>query len=103
MNISTILNILIVVVSVVAIAFIYLAGRRKHRSRLVFGSASNDGSQSTEVTINNDIRSRTIKCNRCGRRAYGILGTSDVYRCQSCGHNTRKESESGAYSERNVV
>ena len=102
MDTSIILNILIFIVAIVAIAFIFLAGRRKYRSRLVLGSASNDSARSTEV-MSNDILSRTIKCNRCGRRAYGILGTSDVYRCQSCGHNTRKASESGAYSEKRAV
>lgn len=36
-----------------------------------------------------DIRSKWIECHRCRGRAFGVFGTTDTYRCRSCGDKTR--------------
>ena len=107
MSYAIILNILIVIVFIVAIAFIIMSVRKQRSStRIAFNGNAGSQDGTSAVFGSNDIRSRTIKCFRCGKRAYGILGTKDVYRCQSCGYNTRKENTSApttTYSERSSV
>ncbi len=106
MSYAIILNILIVVVFIVAIAFIIMSVRKQRtNTRIAFNCDAGTQDGTTIVFGSNDIRSRTIRCFRCGKRAYGILGTKDVYRCQSCGYNTRKENTCATttYSEKRAV
>ncbi len=106
MSYAIIFNILIVIVFIVAIAFIIMSVRKPRTTGITFNGGAGTQDGTTNVFASNDIRSRTIKCFRCGKRAYGILGTKDVYRCQSCGYNTRKENTSApttTYSERSSI
>lgn len=38
-----------------------------------------------------DFRSQWVECHRCGGRAFGVFGTTDVYRCRSCGYRTHDD------------
>lgn len=86
MNNTLILLVLVVVVLIAAVIFIVASVRKSdatHKAR----KQSREYTRSNEYT-SIDIRSKKVKCHRCGGEAFGVLGTGNIYRCRSCGAKT---------------
>lgn len=86
MNNTIILIVLAVVVLIVAVAFIVMSVQKSDAAAKK-SKASTDYARANEFT-SSDIRSKKIKCRRCGSDAFGVLGTGNIYRCRTCGDKT---------------
>lgn len=86
MNTTIILIVLAVIVLLAAVAFIILTVQRSGAGYKGLNTAM-DYARANEFT-SSDIRSKKIKCRRCGDDAFGVLGTGNIYRCRTCGDKT---------------
>lgn len=87
MSDTIILIVLAVIVLIVAVAFIVMSVRKSDAS-LATVNGAREYARANEYT-SSDIRSKKIKCHRCGGEAFGVLGTGNIYRCRSCGAKTQ--------------
>ena len=86
MDYTIVLIVLAVIVLIVAVVFIVLSVRKSDASSKT-SSAKRNYVRATEFT-SSDIRSKKVKCRRCGGEAFGVLGTTNIYRCRTCGDKT---------------
>ena len=103
MTSTSVLIILAIVVFLITVAFVILTVRNP-KGKIELSGNGNGLFVASEHSAD-DIRSKTTKCHRCGHKAFGVLGTENIYRCQTCGSRTqgpafvsmpRAEAESGA-------
>ena len=85
-------TIILVLLAVVALVVIVFLSARKPGAKIDFWKQSTKG-DSTDELSSSDFRSKKIKCQRCGAPAYGVLGTENIYRYQSCGFKTKDFSD----------
>ena len=90
MSNTVVMIMLAVVVLIAAVAFIVLSVRKPDTTTRSWNQVLEGNPE--EKQSSEDIRSKKIKCQRCGSAAFGILGTEDIYRCQSCGFKSKAPS-----------
>lgn len=86
MSNTIILIVLAVIVLIAAVAFIILSVRKSDPNYKT--SKNPTGHEISSEFTSTDIRSKKVKCRRCGGDAFGVLGTGNIYRCRSCGDKT---------------
>lgn len=86
MNKTEIMFILALVSLVVIVAAIVLT---VWRPNLLSRNPRKDSASAVKPAV--DFRSQWVECHRCGGRAFGVFGTTDVYRCRSCGYRTHED------------
>ena len=83
---TTLMILLAVVILIVLAAFVILTIRMPSAGTTSLKKILDNKLKEKKTT--SDFRSKKIKCIRCGADAYGMLGTKNIYRCQSCGFKT---------------
>jgi ribosomal protein L37AE/L43A len=74
-------NIVLIVIVLAIIGFIVYAVRR---TMAQIGKSGVSGEKARDLA--KQIRERDVRCPRCNRQSFALLGTGNQWKCESCNH-----------------